>query len=122
MQFPPGACKRMRDPLPAPFEYNLSDPTTLASRAVAAFKMHTGKPTNQAAREVTDAHAAAQGVFLAFLDVYRATAMRPGGRHTARKDCTHWCLPGPVDDWARLALAWWLLRDEGKDHIRDPSS
>lgn len=106
---PPGKCKKMTDPLPAPFEFNLSDPQVRASRAVALFRMHTGKSSNEEARALTDGLAAGQGAHLAYLDVYRATAMRPGGRHNARKDCTHWCLPGPIDDWTRQALAWWLI-------------
>ena len=110
--FPPGSCKRMRDPLPEPYAYNMSDPSVRASRAVVRFQMHLNSASNEEARAAVDAYAASAGKYITFLDILRATAMRPGGRHSARKDCTHWCLPGPVDDWVRLALAWWLLRDE----------
>ena len=63
--------------LPAPFEFNLSDPQVRASRAVALFRMHTGTSSNEEARALTDGLAAGQGAHLAYLDVYRATAMRP---------------------------------------------
>lgn len=48
------------------------------------------------------------------LDVTRAMLMRPDGHpgeHWGNKwmrgynDCTHWCLPGPVDMWSELLLA-----------------
>ncbi|MED6162434.1 hypothetical protein PIB30_070375, partial [Stylosanthes scabra] len=48
------------------------------------------------------------------LDVTRAMLMRPDGHpgeHWGNKwmkgynDCTHWCLPGPVDLWSELLLA-----------------
>ena len=107
--FPPGLCKRMVDPLAKPFEYNLTDPSH--QRAILRFKMHLGKQGNEEARAAVDAYAAAHGKHVAYMDMFRATSLRPGGRHSARKDCTHWCLPGPIDDWVRLALAWWLLRE-----------
>jgi len=106
--FPPGLCKRMVDPLAKPFEYNLTDPSH--QRAILRFKMQLGKQGNEEARAAVDAYAAAHGKHVAYMDMFRATSLRPGGRHSARKDCTHWCLPGPIDDWVRLALAWWLLR------------
>ena len=107
--FPPGLCKRMVDPLAKPFEYNLTEPSH--QRAILRFKMHLGKQSNEEARAAVDAYAAAHGKHVAYMDMFRATSLRPGGRHSARKDCTHWCLPGPIDDWVRLALAWWLLRE-----------
>ena len=107
--FPPGLCKRMVDPLAKPFEYNLTDPSH--QRAILRFKMHLGKQGNEEARAAVYAYAAAHGKHVAYMDMFRATSLRPGGRHSARKDCTHWCLPGPIDDWVRLALAWWLLRE-----------
>ena len=105
--FPPGLCKRMVDPLAKPFEYNLTDPSH--QRAILRFKMHLGKQSNEEARAAVDAYAAAHGKHVAYMDMFRATSLRPGGRHSARKDCTHWCLPGPIDDWTRQALAWWLI-------------
>ncbi|TKY50386.1 ALTERED XYLOGLUCAN 4 protein [Spatholobus suberectus] len=48
------------------------------------------------------------------VDVARAMLMRPDGHpgeHWGNKwmrgynDCTHWCLPGPVDMWSELLLA-----------------
>ena len=105
--FPPGSCKRMVDPLAMPFVYNLTDPSH--QRAILRFKMHLGNQGNEEARAAVDAYAAGHGRHVAYMDMFRATSLRPGGRHSARKDCTHWCLPGPIDDWVRLALAWWLL-------------
>ena len=113
---PIGECKRMADPLPTPYVYNLSNPKVRASRSVAMFKFHTPFNTNEEARAAVEAYTAgtSQSTHVAYLDVTRATAMRPGGRHSARKDCVHWCLPGPVDDWARMLLAWWLVRDDNQ--------
>ena len=54
---------------------------------------------------VTRRIAAAHGV--PYLDVYRATALRPGGRRPAFHDCLHYCLPGPPDDWVRMLLMLW---------------
>ena len=48
-----------------------------------------------------------------YLDVYYATSLRPGGHRPAMgaggkgTDCMHYCLPGPIDDWARLLMAFW---------------
>ena len=55
-----------------------------------------------------------------YLDVYRATSMRPGGYNLLRPrgsrhaviDCGHYCLPGPLDEWSRLLL---LLLLRGRD-------
>lgn len=53
------------------------------------------------------------------VDVARAMLMRPDGHpgeHWGNKwmkgynDCTHWCMPGPVDMWSELLLA--LLKRE----------
>ncbi|KAG5084736.1 hypothetical protein AAZX31_19G011600 [Glycine max] len=55
------------------------------------------------------------------VDVARAMLMRPDGHpgeHWGNKwmkgynDCTHWCLPGPVDVWSELLLAV-LKREAG---------
>ncbi|KAK7381377.1 hypothetical protein VNO78_34019 [Psophocarpus tetragonolobus] len=55
------------------------------------------------------------------VDVARAMLMRPDGHpgeHWGNKwmkgynDCTHWCLPGPVDMWSELLLAV-LKREAG---------
>ncbi|XLR66514.1 hypothetical protein HN51_009094 [Arachis hypogaea] len=54
------------------------------------------------------------------LDVTRAMLMRPDGHpgdHWGNKwmkgynDCTHWCLPGPVDLWSEFLLAL-LIRSQ----------
>ncbi|CAL5067846.1 unnamed protein product [Urochloa decumbens] len=56
------------------------------------------------------------------VDVTNAMSMRPDahpGIHWVRKwtkgynDCTHWCLPGPIDMWNELLLS--VLKKYGKD-------
>ena len=45
----------------------------------------------------------------AYFDVYDQTARRPGAKVDWREDeCMHFCVPGPIDDWARQVLAFWL--------------
>ena len=41
-----------------------------------------------------------------YLDTFVSTSYRPGGRMPG-VNCNHFCLPGPVDEWVRLLLAWW---------------
>ena len=62
-----------------------------------------------------------EGQRFELLDVTRAMLMRPDGHpgdHWGNKwmrgynDCTHWCLPGPVDMWSELLLAV-LKREAG---------
>ena len=58
---------------------------------------------NGVARRVAEAHGAA------YFDVFDQTALRPGAKLDWREDeCMHFCVPGPIDDWARQALAFWL--------------
>ncbi|KAI9078034.1 hypothetical protein K1719_039959 [Acacia pycnantha] len=58
------------------------------------------------------------------VDVTRAMMMRPDGHpgeHWGNKwmrgynDCTHWCMPGPVDFWSELLLALLLQRHPSSD-------
>ena len=51
----------------------------------------------------------------AFLDVHAATALRPGARPAGMgpNECVHYCVPGPVDDWARSLAALWLEHADG---------
>ena len=45
------------------------------------------------------------GLGVPYLNTFVATSMRPGGRlHPL--DCNHFCLPGPLDEWTRLLLAF----------------
>ena len=66
-----------------------------------------------------------------FMDVFTATQSRPGGhrfvtrskatelgRPTHRSkdklprvetDCAHYCIPGPINDWAVSLLAFWTV-------------
>ena len=84
-------------------------PDSLADRIVAT----PGEPhsaawanishQNRIAKDIADA----RGV--PFFDVFEQTARRPGARpdwHAG--ECMHYCVPGPIDDWARLLLAYWL--------------
>ena len=43
-----------------------------------------------------------------FMDVWEQTKVRPGG-HRRSDDCVHYCLPGPVDAWSQLLLAFLTL-------------
>ncbi len=81
-------CERYDDPQ--------SQPLTVAPTA----PNHWGSFASQngIASRLAEKHGAA------FLNVYTATALRPGGRMP--DDCLHFCAPGPVDDWARLLLAY----------------
>ena len=40
-----------------------------------------------------------------YLDTFVSTSYRPSGRMPG--NCNHFCVPGPIDDWVRLLLAWW---------------
>ena len=40
-----------------------------------------------------------------YINTFVATSLRPGGR-LHPDDCNHFCLPGPVDEWTRLLLAF----------------
>ena len=84
-------------------------PESLADRIVAT----PGEPhsaawanishQNRIAKDIADA----RGV--TYMDVFAQTARRPGARpdwHAG--ECMHYCVPGPIDDWARLLLAYWL--------------
>ena len=42
---------------------------------------------------------------VAYINTFVATSLRPGGR-LHPDDCNHFCLPGPVDEWTRLLLAF----------------
>ena len=65
-----------------------------------------------------------------FMDVFVSTQSRPGGhrfssksvgdvRRPARRstpqsrrtetDCAHYCIPGPLNDWAISLLAFWTV-------------
>ena len=68
----------------------------------------------------TLAKAALKPANVPYLDVYRATSMRPGGYNLLRPrgsrsaviDCGHYCMPGPLDEWGRLLL---LMLLHGRD-------
>ncbi|KAE9590415.1 putative PMR5 domain, PC-Esterase [Lupinus albus] len=58
------------------------------------------------------------------VDVFRAMLMRPDGHPgefwgnqwmKGYSDCTHWCMPGPVDMWSELLLA--VLKREEANRI-----
>ena len=40
-----------------------------------------------------------------YINTFLATSLRPGGR-LHPDDCNHFCLPGPIDEWTRLLLAF----------------
>ncbi|KAK7316417.1 hypothetical protein VNO77_35437 [Canavalia gladiata] len=66
-----------------------------------------------------------EGKRFEILDVTKAMMMRPDGHPgefwgnkwmKGYNDCTHWCLPGPVDTWSQLLLAI-LKRDSHIHHL-----
>ena len=50
-------------------------------------------------------HSLAVSHGLRYWDVFNATLMRPGGR----RDCAHFCLPGPIDELTRELLGYLRL-------------
>ena len=42
-----------------------------------------------------------------FLDLTVMNNARRDRHIVYQKDCLHYCLPGPIDDWARLLMAFW---------------
>ena len=97
-------CFELHDPLP-PNDFDL----TRYIRRVSEQNSLNGTAYNwdqfEGFNNVTRRVAAAHGV--TYLDVYLATALRPGGRRPAFHDCLHYCLPGPPDDWVRMLLMLW---------------
>ena len=57
-------------------------------------------------------HKVAADYGLKFWDIFNATLVRPGGR----RDCAHWCLPGPLDDLTLELLAYLTLPSSGSHH------
>ena len=62
---------------------------------------------NQVARSM------ATSLGASFIDVAAPSALRPDGAmggywpagDSRQRDCVHYCLPGPIDEWTRLLLA-----------------
>ena len=50
-------------------------------------------------------HNLATAYGIRYWDIFNATMMRPGGR----RDCAHFCLPGPLDEMTRELLAYLTL-------------
>lgn len=84
-------CRRMADPLPV--RYNATPHYS------GIDYWHALERQNQIARRLVAGHGAA------YMDVHYASSWRPGGRMPG--ECVHFCLPGPIDDWSRLLLAFW---------------
>ena len=55
-------------------------------------------------------HAYADYAF--FMDVTVATGARPDSHKTDKKDCLHYCIPGPIDMWADLFANMVLYADK----------
>jgi hypothetical protein len=48
-----------------------------------------------------------------FLNIYHALSFRPGGHRPGfggkGHDCMHFCLPGPLDEMAKLLQMFWSI-------------
>jgi hypothetical protein len=66
---------------------------------LAKYHWHELPEQNEAARCVAASHGAA------YLDVWPMMMFRPDAAMSAG-DCVHSCLPGPVDEWSRMLLAF----------------
>ena len=95
------SCHILDDPLPAPFPYTASADDPL----VRGYHWAEFARQNRLASDLAGANN------LTYLDVHTATSYRPGGHMPTRKsasgDCAHYCIPGPIDEWVRLLLAFW---------------
>lgn len=104
-------CDALRDPTPADGHDLKRFITTLNNRTGEGYQPEYGWEHFEAQNDLVRAAAAAHGA--PYLDVYYATSLRPGGHRPAMgaggkgTDCMHYCLPGPIDDWARLLMAFW---------------
>jgi hypothetical protein len=86
-------CAQLPDPLPLPYEYS--------GRGSQVDEWRLIQEQNQLAREVVERAGAL------WLNIYQSSAYRPGGHQRAARArfCSHYCLPGPVDDWSMLLMA-----------------
>jgi hypothetical protein len=89
-------CFSRRDPEVEPFEELAS---LMRSRSNAQYNWRQIEAQGKLARALLST------VGVPYLDTYVATMFRPGGRMPG--SCNHFCLPGPIDDWVRLLLAYW---------------
>ena len=103
-------CATLPDPLPA-------------ARADGILRAMTGPYVNQyhwgvKERQNSIARRAVDSVGGSYIEAFPATRVRPGGRrgildrernalrNRTVEDCVHWCLPGPLDAFSRLILAY----------------
>ena len=90
-------CWSLNDTLTEAFAFNFTElPWLQSHRSVQNFSYHRFEPLNAIARQEVEQAGHA------YLDTYWQTAKRPGGRLSHRRDCLHFCLPGPPDVWSRL--------------------
>ncbi|KAJ1634185.1 hypothetical protein T492DRAFT_975168 [Pavlovales sp. CCMP2436] len=85
------------DPRAKPSQTSLA--SRLASKRSGAFMWGEFAPQNEIARCLAAQHGAA------YVDVYNMMSYRPDAA-LKRGDCLHSCLPGPIDEWSRLLLAF----------------
>lgn len=95
---PPGHafCWHFKKPLQKPQNYD-----RLGRPYKFPFMWHTFAKQNREARAI------AEDVGAIFLDVEPMSRLRadshPGRKPEVKQiDCLHWCIPGPLDTWARL--------------------
>lgn len=88
--------------------------TQQSSPLLKRYGWHRFVDTNEAARSIARRHG------VSVLNVWPASTMRPGGRRAASphafyggdgRDCAHFCLPGPPDEWIRMLLTFWSAVD-----------
>ena len=93
-------CADYADPSPVSLAEKITATPGVAFSAQWANISHQ----NDIARRVARAHG------VPYVDVFTQTAFRPGARPNWHDgECMHFCIPGPVDDWARLLLASWIV-------------
>lgn len=99
-------CAEYADPLRSPSPASAHDVTYAArlhrSNANAWYNWRAVYAHHRLDQDVARAHG------VPYMNTFLATSLRPGGRLDAM-DCNHFCLPGPVDEWTRLLLAFLML-------------
>ena len=93
-------CSKNPDPLTQPWP-------EISARMSSHFNAPNGWRNIEAHGQHTRELLGSFGVL--YMDTFVSTSYRPaGGRMTngAAANCNHFCLPGPIDDWSRLLLAF----------------
>ena len=99
-------CEKLADPLTTPYD--------LPSRSPDPFveEWRRIKEQNKLARQVI------QHTGALWLNILPSSAFRPGGHHRPGAHCSHYCLPGPIDDWSMLLMVLTLNMPPADHHLR----